>query len=165
VKILDRVEDPGELVEFTVEGRGLWLGIGMMLGAAYFAVYPPIWAHLVRWLSAAFFVAMMASALRNVRWSPLFAGPLLTLSPNEISGRGGLGQAAWHLNWNEVDRVEWGRNGLFVYRTGAASWQRPYRQGGLGGPLLVRALTKRLAAYRALQRGLDPSMPHPLPAT
>lgn len=171
MKLLERVANPSETVEFTVEGRGLWLGVLFLIGAGYLAVYPPTSAPPVRWLSAVVALALISSLLRDVRWSPFFAGPLLTLSSTEISGRGGLAQEAWHLTWDQVDRFDWGRNGLFVYRAGAAKWQNPYRQGSLGGPLLVRALTARLVAYRALKGadGLTTSAatlnPAPLPRT
>ena len=149
MKLLDRVADPSETVEFTVEGRGLWLGLVLLLGACYLVVWPPASAQPLRWLAAVVGVALLSSLIRDVRGSPFFAGPLLKLTPSEISGRGGLTQSPWRLNWDQVDRVAWGRYGLFIYRVDAAPWQNPYRQGGVGGPLLTRALTKRLSSYRA----------------
>lgn len=149
MKLLDRVADPSETVEFTVEGGGLWLGLVLLLGACYLVVWPPASAQPLRWLAAVVTVALLSSLTRDVRWSPFFAGPLLTLTPTEISGRGSFTQSPWHLSWDQVDRVAWGRYGLFVYRIDASPWQNPYRQGGVGGPLLTRALTKRLNSYRA----------------
>ncbi len=145
MNLMDRVEDPLETVEFTIEGRGLLLGAMVVVCTASLSVIAPA---PLRWLLVAVTLAIACSALRGIRWSPLFAGPILTLSATEISGRGGLGQPAWRLGWDQVDRFEWGRNGLFVYRRGAAEWQNAYRQGGLGGPRLVAALTKRLGAYQ-----------------
>ena len=149
MKLLDRVEDPSETVEFTVEGRGLWLSVVLLFGACGLVVWPPASAPVVRWVAVVLTTALLSSLLREVRWSPFFAGPLLKLTPDGISGRGSFAQAPWHLDWDQVDRVEWGQHGLFVYRVDAAEWQVPYRQGGLGGPLLARALTKRLSSHRA----------------
>jgi hypothetical protein len=149
MKLLDRVEDPSETVDITVEGRGLWLGLVLLCGACYLVMRPPASASAVRWLAAIVCLALLSSLLRDVRGSPFFAGPLLKLTPVGISGRGSFVQAPWHLDWDQVDHVEWGRNGLFVYRVDAEKWRNPCRQGGVGGPLLTRALTKRLSSYRA----------------
>lgn len=149
MKFLDRVADPSETAEITVEGRGLGLGVVLLLGACYLVAWPPASEGPVRWLAAVVSVALLSSLLRDVKWSPFFAGPLLKLTPSGISGRGGFTQRPWHLDWDQVDRIVWGRYGLFVYRVDAASWQNPYRQGGVGGPLLTRALTRRLSSYRA----------------
>jgi hypothetical protein len=149
MKLLDRVADPTETVELTVEGRGIWLGLVLLVGACYLIVSPPQSAEPLRWLSVVLTLALVSSLMRDVRGSPFFAGPLLTLTPTEISGRGGLGQSPWRLSWDQVDHVTWGRYGLFVYRVDAAKWQQPYRQGGVGGPLLTRGLTRRLDLYRA----------------
>lgn len=147
---MDRVKDPHETVEFTIEGRGLAAGLFVLLGTGCLVA---MGSGPLRWLSMIVMVATVVSTLRGARWSPLFAGPYLTLSPAAISGRGGLLQPAWTLSWDHVDRFGWGRYGLFVYRRDAAEWQGPLMQGGLGGPRLVAALSTRLAAYRQAQSG------------
>lgn len=142
---MERVRDPRETVELTIEGRGLALGVGLLACSAWLAV---VAAAPWRWLFMALPFAIVVSTLREARWSPYFAGPILTLTPSHITGRGGILQPAWALSWGEVDRFSWGRYGLFVYRKGAATWQGPCMQGGIGGPRLVAALSARLAAYR-----------------
>lgn len=146
MKLLDRVADPSETVEFAVDGRGFWLGLVLLAGTCYLVIWPPISAKPLRWFAVIFGLALLSSLIRDVRRSPFFAGPLLTLTPTEIAGRGGIAQSPWRLNWDQVERVTWGRYGLFVFRADAAKWQQPYRQGGVGGPLLARAITKRLDA-------------------
>lgn len=147
---MDRVKDPDETVELTIEGRGLLVGMTVLLVVAYLDVAS---SGPLRWISIVVTVAIVVSTLRGARWSPLFVGPLLTLSSTRIAGRGGLLQPAWTLRWDQVDRFGWGRYGLFVHRRGAAEWQGPLMQGGLGGPRLVAALSTRLAAYRQAHDG------------
>ncbi|MBK5554225.1 hypothetical protein RHM58_29375 [Pseudomonas sp. 10S4] len=149
MKLLDRVADPHESIEFSLRGRGLLLGIAFLSIPLYFIFYPSNWLILFHWswLSACWALVVLLSILRNIKWSPIYAGPILIVDTEGISGRGGVFDSAWKVSWDQIEKFEWGRNGLFLYKKNMKNWEVPIRQGGVGGPRLVQALNARLSAY------------------
>jgi hypothetical protein len=155
MKFLDRVADPNENIEFYVHGRGLLVGIVVLFVPFYFIFYPSNWFILFHWswLSACWAFLVLFSILRNVKWSPIYAGPILIVDAEGISGRGGVLDSNWKVSWDQIEKFEWGRYGLVLYKKNMNVWDVPIRQGGIGGPLLVRALNARLSAYASNKGG------------
>jgi hypothetical protein len=92
------------------------------------------------------------ACLRGFSWSPIYAGPVVVIGREDITGRGGWGQAPWKLNWDEVDHFESGRGALMIYRKGLRDWQAPILQRGFGGQKVVKSLESRLRAYAELRQ-------------
>jgi hypothetical protein len=99
------------------------------------------------WLSAFWCLMLLIVILRNMEWSPIYVGPTIKLTSSAISGRGGWGRDPWQLSLDQVDRVDWGRNGIFIYKKGRHSWDAPYCQPGpfnASCPTIVRCIEARL---------------------
>jgi hypothetical protein len=119
-------------VEFSLgrwPGLVTWIIFGWSLTCV---VYPSIGVTIFKWplVSGALAALFAAVILRNSSWSPFYLGPTLRLDATGVSGRGGWFQPPWHVSWPQVDRAEWGRNGVFVYRNDVESWRRPCMQVG-----------------------------------
>ncbi|MPQ69670.1 MULTISPECIES: hypothetical protein [unclassified Pseudomonas] len=149
MKFLDRVADPHEDVEFYLQDRGLVLSIVILLVPIYFIFYPSNWIIFFHWpwVSAFLAVATLFSILHNAKWSPIYAGPILVVNAEGISGRGGFLYSGWTVSWDQIGKFDWGRCGLVIYKKHMQNWDIPLHQGGVGGPQLVRALNTRLSAY------------------
>lgn len=148
-----RIASPDEAVELSLSGRGLVLHAALFLGALYFVAYPSDYFILFhwRWLSGIWAALVLVSLLRHVPWSPFYIGPTLTLTSSHISGPGGWGHSSWTVTWDEIEKIDWGRYGLFIYKKGRRNGEGPILQVGVGGPILVRHLNERLGAYIAGQ--------------
>ncbi|NWB96909.1 hypothetical protein HX882_13485 [Pseudomonas gingeri] len=155
MKFLDRVADPHEEVEFYLQGRSLVLSVVLFLVPLYFVFYPSHWILFFHWSWSSAFcaVVVLSIILHNVKWSPIYAGPVLVLDAEGVSGRGGFVDPSWTISWDQIEKFDCGRNGLILYKKHMKVWEVPLHQGGVGGRQLVRALTKRLDAY-ALSKSL-----------
>ena len=152
--LIKRAADLNETIEFSLGGWRQALLLGFFGWAAFSVVYPSNLVILFHWwwLSVFWAIAFLAVILRHSRWSPFFVGPSIRMDRDGISGRGGWGHKKWLLAWSKVDRVDWGRNGIFIYRKGMNNWELPYRQVGpfnVSGSTLVRCINERLNAYTA----------------
>jgi hypothetical protein len=146
-----RITSPNDTVEIGLTDRGLVFNAILFLGALYFAAYPSNYLILFhwRWLSGIWAILVLVYVMRHASWSPFYSGPTLTLTSLSISGPGGWGHPSWEVTWDEVEKIDWGRNGLCIYKKGRKSWEGPILQVGIGGRALVRRLNERLGAYIA----------------
>jgi hypothetical protein len=130
--LVKRATDTEETIEFRLGGWPLGMILVLLLWSLYSIVHPSSWMILFRWpwLSAFWCIAFLIVILRHVGWSPLYIGPTIKLTNSAISGRGGWGRGPWQLNLDQVDRVDCGRNGIFIYKKGRHSWDVPYSQPG-----------------------------------
>lgn len=148
--LIKRASELNDTIEFSLKGRSLAISIGFFLLLAYFIVHPSKWLILFHWpwLSALLAFLVLAGILRNVSWSPFYIGPTITLTSTDVKGRGGWGHERWHVQWSELDRIESGRNGLFIYKKGLKSWDVPYCQPGAVSRTIVRCINERRKAYQ-----------------
>ncbi len=130
--LIKQATDTGETIEFRLGGWPLGMYLILSLWSFYSIFHPSNWMILFRWswLSALWCLAFLVVILRHVEWSPFYVGPTIKLTNSAISGRGGWGHRPWQLNLDQVERVDCGRNGVFIYKKGRHSWDVPYCQPG-----------------------------------
>jgi hypothetical protein len=119
-------------VEYSLGGWRALFNWSLFIYAVVCVVTPSQSIAILHWPIAAALIAMLPliEILQNSAWSPFYKGPTLRLGPDGIHGRGCLGQEPWYVPWSEVEKADWGRNGIFVYRKGTEPWQKPCRQSG-----------------------------------
>jgi hypothetical protein len=147
--LVKRATDTDETIEFGLGGWPLGGNFVLLIWSLYSVFHPSNWMILFHWswLSAFWCFTFLIVILRNVKWSPLYIGPTIKLTNSAISGRGGWAQEPWQLTLDQIDRVDWGRNGIFIYRKGRHTWDVPYRQPGpfnASGSTIVRCIEARL---------------------
>lgn len=147
--LVQRATDTEETIEFSLGGWPLGLNLVLLLWSLYSIFHPSNWMILFRWpwLSTFWCLGFLLGILRNVKWSPLYVGPTLKLTNSALSGRGGWGREPWQLTLDQVDRIDRGPNGIFVYKKGRHSWDVPYSQPGpfnASCSTIVRCIEARL---------------------
>lgn len=147
--LVKRATDTEDTIEFRLGGWPLGINLVLLLWSLYSIFDPSNWIILFRWpwLSALWCFALLIGILRHMEWSPLYIGSAIILTNSAISGRGGWGRGPWQLNLDQVDRVDEGRNGIFIYEKGRHSWDIPYRQPGpfnASMSTIVRCIEARL---------------------
>lgn len=155
--LLSRAENLNETIEVGLGGWPQALTYGILFWCVYSTAYPSNWLIIFRWplLSALWSVVMAISILRYSRWSPFYVGPTMLLTSTSILGRGGWTHKKWELTWDQLDHVDWGRNGIFIYRKGLNKWESPYCQVGpfnVSPATLVFCINSRLKAYAENQK-------------
>lgn len=153
-RLLERAENLDETIEFLLGGWSLLLNVGLFIWAVICIFYPSNWVVFFHWkLSSAFFaVILLVGMLRHLSWSPFFVGATITMTSSSISGIGGWGHERWSITWDELDRVEWGRFGVVIFKKGLKNWESPILQLGFYNVSLwvvVRCIRERLSAYQA----------------
>lgn len=153
-RLLERAANLDETIEFSLGGWSLLFNVGLLIWAVICIFYPSNWLVFFHWsLSATFFaVILLTGMLRHLSWSPFFVGATITMTSSAISGIGGWGHERWSITWGELDRVEWGRFGVVIFKKGLKSLESPIRQRGFYNmPLgmVVRCIRERLSVYRA----------------
>ena len=135
----DQIEDPNGYYEFALEGRGLLFHCIVLAGFACLAVWPPFGFIFLRIIFALVSIHLSYMVIRDAKVSPMYAGPLVVVSPKGISLRG-----RWTLAWDQINRFESGRYGMAIFKETGGNWDDSILVTAISGPKLATALNARL---------------------